>query len=358
MAQPFQLAPIRLPEGSEIISDGDEEIFLIYTELKGSPSIPNNGGPYHGLGYLDSSKDVLEIGFDLVPADVPTSPELDDVEQKPPLKGRKQRRKGGKQRRKGGKQRRKGGKQRSEARVADRIEIQLLQDTTSLRSRKGDTGSIVWKASVSFAGLVLQQHRFPVPDSLFDYETLKECRVVELGSGTGMLSILLSPLVKQYTVTDISELVPLIQKNVWHNFPLLKPSSPSRFASPTPTEPLSPGSNIEVRPLDWIAVHTSSPPQRQRIYPKDSDLDVVLVVDCIYHPSLIPPLLSTIDYLVSPGKTSVLVLSELRSEDVLREFISSWLGMAGWEVWHVGGNVLNDKRYVLWAGWKPLPKAT
>ena len=175
-----------------------------------------------------------------------------------------------------------------------------------------------------------------------------------------MLSILLSPLVKQYIATDIPELVPLIQKNIWHNFPPLRPSSPSRLSTLATNGPLLqlPGSNIEVRSLDWISMHASSPAQRQRIVPVDPDLDIILVVDCIYHPSLSPPLLSTIDHLTIPGKTCVLVLSELRSEDVLAEFINLWVGIPAWEVRHVGGNLLRDKRYVLWAGWKRLSQTT
>ena len=172
-----------------------------------------------------------------------------------------------------------------------------------------------------------------------------------------MLGVLLSPLVKQYVVTDVAELVPLIQKNIWHNFPLLQLSSPSRTSPLSTLTSSIPGSNIEVLPLDWVSIHSSSSSQRQRIFPADSDLDLILVVDCIYHPSLVPPLLSTIDHLAIPGKTCVLVLSELRSEDVMRDFICQWLNISGWELWHVGGNLLQDKRYVLWLGRKPLTQA-
>lgn len=153
-----------------------------------------------------------------------------------------------------------------------------------------------------------------------------------------MLSVFLSPIVQRYTVTDIESLIPLIQKNVNKNFPT--------------------NSNITVEALDWIGLRDSAPAQRQRNYNLAQTPDLVLAVDCIYHPSLIPPLLATIDHFTTPQKTAVLVLSELRSEDVLREFIISWIAIPGWQVWHVGGDLLHDKRYVMWVGWKPSAEAS
>lgn len=313
--------PIRLPEDSEVITDGEEEIFYIYTQWQGAASTAEA----HGLGYINSTSDVLELSFDLVPpeAQAPAAPTYPEAKRK-----RHGRTAGGTT------TKRSSTKNVAAGKLPERVEVQLAQDVTALRSRKGDTGSVVWHASVAFARVVLQQHRFPIPDSTFiDYELLKSSRVLELGAGTGILSILLGPLCERYTVTDHPSMIPLIQKNVTNN-----------------------SSNAIVEPLDWISVHSTLSSQRRRQFPVDEEsdppFDLILVVDCIYHPTLIPPLISTIDHYATPEKTAVLVVSELRSEEVLREFINTWLALPGWSVWHVGGELLGDKRYVLWMGWK------
>ena len=62
-----------------------------------------------GLGYVDSHKDILEIKFDI---SFKSSPDL----------------------------------RRKAELVEKTVEIELHQDKTALRSRKGDTGSVVWRA--------------------------------------------------------------------------------------------------------------------------------------------------------------------------------------------------------------------
>lgn len=73
-----------------------------------------------GLGYVDSRSPVLNVKIELdLPAD------------KPPSHNRNNRRRGS---------------EGTKARKRDMtIEIELAQDPTSLRSRKGDTGSVLWR---------------------------------------------------------------------------------------------------------------------------------------------------------------------------------------------------------------------
>ena len=106
------------PLGSELVTDPDEEvsllsciiytpaltfchrqIFILYSELQATPNS-------RGLGYVDSHRDVLDIKFEL------------HVKNKKP-KG---------------------------PTVVKTVEIELFQDKTALRTRKGDTGSVLWKA--------------------------------------------------------------------------------------------------------------------------------------------------------------------------------------------------------------------
>ncbi|KIK60522.1 hypothetical protein GYMLUDRAFT_43845 [Collybiopsis luxurians FD-317 M1] len=293
----------RLPADSEQVCDADEEVFLLYTELQAQDHQTDSpSSTFRGLGHVDSHQDILTVNFRLIN---PVSQPLGKRGRKPQLE------------------------------ILEK-EIQIAQDKTSLRSRKGDTGSVVWKASVDFASMIMQHAYFPsnAHSSLFDAAELKDAHVLELGAGTGVLCVALSPFVRHYTGTDIDDLVPLIRKNVVLNFPKW------------PQE-----SNVSLSPLDWIQLQAASPSNRSRFYQFDP-VDVLLVVDCIYHPSLIPSLVETINYLAKPDLTTVLVVVELRAEDVIREFLTNWLGSASWEIWRVGGDEepIMKRPYAMWVG--------
>ena len=139
-------------------------------------------------------------------------------------------------------------------------------------------------------------------------------------------------------MTDVAELLPLIRKNISVNF----------LGRRTPTNL---GSNIVVRELNWLTLQSTTPSFRSRFLDEDAGpIDLVLVVDCIYHPSLLPALVETIDFLAVPGRTAVLVVVELRADDVVREFLNLWLNRGNWEVRRVGG--LLKITYTMWVGWK------
>lgn len=149
-------------------------MFLLYTRLAGK-SVADGSAPFAGLGYVDSRKPIMTVQFELVR---PKS----DLELPRLSKGVK---------------RRKAPKTVKEDPTI--IEIQLIQDTTALRSRKGDTGSVLWKVrcstsiilvschpnfdalSVLFARIVLEQHLFDHGNALLNYDALEGAHVLELG---------------------------------------------------------------------------------------------------------------------------------------------------------------------------------
>ncbi|KAF8216457.1 putative methyltransferase-domain-containing protein [Mycena galopus ATCC 62051] len=325
---PLQKGLIRLPLGSERVVDADEEVsallllefcvFILYSN-KSTPAPSNQP---RGLGYVDSHTDILSLNFEL------KTPSLSNQYSK------------------------------AKRKIRDKtVEIQLAQDKTALRSRTGDTGSVVWRASVDFAQMILEQNHANSPASIFD-ERLKDANVLELGAGTGLLSIALSPLVGQYTATDIAELVPLIRKNVSLNFPGW-PNVPTKQGVP------GPGQNVAVDEINWEILHSTPLHRRAQLFPPPpAPFDIVLVVDCIYHPNLLPPLLAAMDYVSTAGTTAVLVLMELRAEDVTRDFLEGWLTLGGgeWEIWRIAndeGMLGKNQPYVMWVGWKPeAPAAT
>ena len=107
---------------------------------------------------------------------------------------------------------------------------------------------------------------------------------------------------RRYTATDIPALIPLLRKNL-----------ASTFAPPT-SGAIASTAAVTAAALDWTL-----PPQRQ-IDICDDPLDVLLVV------------------------------AELRAEDVLREFLHGWIEL-GWSIWSVAEHLLGP-RWGMWVAWR------
>ncbi|KAG8714858.1 hypothetical protein FRC11_006774 [Ceratobasidium sp. 423] len=283
---------VTLPQGSSRVLDADEEVFILYSrhfENRDEDGI-------QGLGSVDSLAGTLSLGFTLTP---PSPEPSQTVTEKPKSKGRGRHKKNPK------------------SETEKTIEIELFQDVTGLRSRKGDT-----------AKLLLQQHYFPPhpPHSaLLNPTHLANSRIVELGSGTGVIGCALLPLLSgsgNITLTDLPELIPLLRKN-------------------------AKSAKISVEPLDWT----------WQILPKFT-ADLVLCIDCIYNTALVRPLVRVLGTFDAP----ILVVIELRDEDVVRDFLKEWLewrshtgnevsGEEGFQVWRLADHLLSP-RFVAWLGWK------
>ncbi|CAE6440900.1 unnamed protein product [Rhizoctonia solani] len=295
---------VTLPRGSCQVLDADEEVFILYSrhfENKDEDGI-------QGLGSVNSLAGNLSLSFTLKP---PISEPSHPEKSKP----------------KGRARHKKASNSKSDQ-TEKTIEIEVFQDVTGLRSRKGDTGSVVWRASVHLAKLLLQQYYFPPhsPHSaLLNPDRLANSRIVELGSGTGVLGCALLPLLSRgghITLTDLPELTPLLRKNAKSD-------------------------KVSVEPLDWT----------WQILPKFT-ADLVLCVDCIYNTALVRPLVRVLGTLDAP----ILVVVELRDEDVVREFLREWLEWrphaggqiseyGGFQVYRLADHLLSP-RFVAWLGWK------
>lgn len=110
------------------------KVFLLYTRLASiHPVDGESKEPFRGLGYLDGKSDTLTVRLELRP---PTIEPPTLITSNPPVK------KSG--RNKGRSAHGKGKKDKvNETKV---IEVELAQDRTALRSRSGDTGSVLWRA--------------------------------------------------------------------------------------------------------------------------------------------------------------------------------------------------------------------
>jgi predicted nicotinamide N-methyase len=271
--------------------------------------------------------------------------------------------------------------------------------------------------SIEFAKVVLADILYPTDDAVFNAERLKNVAVLELGSGTGVLGVLLAPYVGSYVLTDVPELVPLMEKNISYNFP----EHPFGISAPATVARSSPGSppksrklkgkppvartktgravNIATQPLDWTEIastpagssararacsHMRRPARKVGITSSTVEtqtrFDLILAVDTLYSTALVAPFLAVLDEFASNltpeggeglPPTLVIVVCELRDEVVLRGFLESWLNPSDWEIWRVGdtgadreadgdgsdgitGRAFMQGPYVVWAGWKAI----
>lgn len=221
---------------------------------------------------------------------------------------------------------------------------------------------MVWRASIDFAELLWYNHLYPSTtsnNSLLNMQLFRtSTRILELGSGTGSLAVLTDELFEKgstatWTLSDQSSLLSTISRNLMSNgLELGRDRSPTRYRIEDidwfDTE------------KDWLNRHAVASKGREATY------DVILAVDCLYNEALIPPFLHTLDLLAHPASndgtpaTLVLIVSQLRSDDVMRLFIETWIGLPLWSVYRVTeeglrgdlGLNISHGRYVVWCGWK------
>jgi hypothetical protein len=137
--------PITLPASATFVSDADEEIFLLYTRLAAlKPADSTDAGHFHGLGFENSKEDSLVVRIELKP---PAGRTHESLHRKSG-NGRGASRRNRGRKRKGTSVSGTGGATIEEPELEPEpvvLEYELFQDKTALRSRSGDTGSVLWK---------------------------------------------------------------------------------------------------------------------------------------------------------------------------------------------------------------------
>ncbi|XP_067894314.1 EEF1A lysine methyltransferase 3-like [Heterodontus francisci] len=111
-------------------------------------------------------------------------------------------------------------------------------------------------------------------------------KVIELGSGTGIVGILATLLGGDVTMTDKPNVLKQIEKNVSVNVPTAC------------------SHRLKVRPLIWGENHTTFP----------TDYDFILGSDIVYSSVTYPALLETLRYLANQG-TTIYLCSEIRKRN-------------------------------------------
>ena len=126
--------PITIPPNATLVSEADDEIFLLYTRLAAlKPADSSSTGHFHGLGSENPNQDSIQVCIELkhpITGEQPRNTETGNQRTE-----RRKRKKGS------------AAKAKEERRGHDPIvfEYFIFQDQTALRSRSGDTGSVLWK---------------------------------------------------------------------------------------------------------------------------------------------------------------------------------------------------------------------
>ncbi|KDQ20775.1 hypothetical protein BOTBODRAFT_26794 [Botryobasidium botryosum FD-172 SS1] len=165
----------------------------------------------------------------------------------------------------------------------------VLQDAGLQNNVIDDVGMQTWGSS-----LVLAELLAPSPEKfgLADPGEVATLRVLELGAGTGLLSLVVGKLVELGDIQSPAELVatdfqPAVIRNLRANV---------AFNFPDPPHDLT----LRVHELDWKQVHDT--PSTQRLSPPlDSPFDVILAADVIYEMDHAEWIKSTVERLLRPG---------------------------------------------------------
>ncbi|KAL5121944.1 hypothetical protein ACEQ8H_000160 [Pleosporales sp. CAS-2024a] len=164
------------------------------------------------------------------------------------------------------------------------------------------------------AGIMLSCH---LSDLLDDKSTLakallpsgrpKHFRVLELGTGCGMVGITMAQLTRgaEILLTDLPEAQEIVEQNI-------------RLARPAK------GSSLRFQNLNW---DVELPPDLQ---PPSSQLDLVLAADCTYNPDSSPALVKTLTRLAKASPKAVVAIA-MKMRHSSEEIFFSLMSTAGFQ---------------------------
>ncbi|KAJ3158998.1 Protein fam86a [Geranomyces michiganensis] len=167
-----------------------------------------------------------------------------------------------------------------------------LREATATISQ-GTTGLVTWAAATRFVEYLVHQARGGEKDDEEDGAggsvvvprrrrlDIRGKRVLELGSGPGLLGIAAARVggAAYVCLTDFdARVLSVLEENVAINFPSRCASDDDNAPPPAPT------AAVKVKFLDWAN------PDLEIL----ADADVLICSDCVYDPTLVPPLVRTL----------------------------------------------------------------
>ncbi|KAF9927016.1 Methyltransferase-like protein 21D [Linnemannia zychae] len=210
--------------------------------------------------------------------------------------------------------------------------LEIFEDPSGLLH--GGVGSTIWDTAIVLAKY-LEKSSVLTKIATSTSGSRTKLNILELGSGTGLVGLAVARILSasgikaRIVLTDKANVLPLLEKNMMRN-----PAA---------------GIEIETRVLDWESVsgikakpksmesaHStveteSSSNTTSESSVDDSDLvstewDLVILSDCIWFPSLYPPLIGTLNRLIQPSLTNnpqLIVAFEKRNFSEEMEFFAA-----------------------------------
>ncbi|XP_075976476.1 protein N-lysine methyltransferase METTL21D-like [Anticarsia gemmatalis] len=174
------------------------------------------------------------------------------------------------------------------------IDIEVCLKTLKIYQKmEGDVNCVVWDAS-----LVLAKYLETMCHHKSDF--LSGIKVLELGSGLGVVGLTAATLGAQVTLTDLPESLPLLRLNINEN--KAKIGSMGGYAI---AESLIWGDNSSLL---------------------DEEFDMVVLADCIYYEEAVDSLFETLNNLnkTSAKKPVIYLTQELRDSDIQKNLWTSF----------------------------------
>jgi hypothetical protein len=207
-----------------------------------------------------------------------------------------------------------------------------------------DAEPVLWKITPLIATWLASPHNFLFASGILTADS----HVLELGCGiSGLISLVLSPLIKNYIATDQDYVLKLLRENIAENRHVFAPSShqagkgAKRSKRATKGEEVS--SNILMRSLDWEKDSQSNLYSELHIS-EGGSIDLLVACDCIYNTHLIDPLVNTCAEIcglaLSSRPTIVLIAQQLRSPDVFEAWLTAF--HQRFKVWRVPDELLDE----------------
>ncbi|KAI1763747.1 hypothetical protein GGR53DRAFT_496365 [Hypoxylon sp. FL1150] len=223
----------------------------------------------------------------------------------------------------------------------------VIHQSPAILTRPGTaTGAVVWKITPLVADWLAASDNLLWATGALSSSSA----VLELGCGiSGLVGLVLAPLVTGYTLTDQSYVARLVEKNISENTHLLSlrksGNASQKRKGKSSTAQSKP--SLQFAPLDWELDHVTPSLAGDRSV---KSFDVVVACDCIYNDSLIRPFVQTCVDACNLGRanessddrpTVCLVAQQLRDPEVFEEWIREFSRY--FRVWRVPDNALSKE---------------
>jgi hypothetical protein len=155
--------------------------------------------------------------------------------------------------------------------------------------------------------------------------------ILELGCGvSGLLSLVLAPRVKTYTLTDQPYVLKILKNNLTDNHLVNRKlmTGADRIFHAKSGNGLHQIGNIRIRPLDWETDAVTSLYSDIGIAGPSDQIHIIVACDCIYNESLVEPFVNTCVDICRLAPTEVsticIVAQQLRSPDVFDAWLKAF----------------------------------